>query len=42
MVCSFFEATILLDQLKNAPIEPARETFEGSNVFLRLAKRRHL
>jgi|GEM_PF-3025778 len=42
IVCPCFEPAILLDQLKTALIEPAYETFDGSNVFLRLVEHRHL
>jgi hypothetical protein len=35
-------AAILADQLKTALIEPADETFEDSNIFLKLVQRRHL
>jgi hypothetical protein len=37
-----FLAAILADQLKIALIEPADETFEDSNIFLKLVQRRHL
>jgi hypothetical protein len=42
ITCPLFEAPILPDQLKTTLIEPADETFEDSNVFLRLVERRHL
>jgi hypothetical protein len=37
-----FLAGILADQLKIALIEPADETFEDSNIFLKLVQRWHL
>ena len=42
IVFPLFETAILLDQLKTTLIEPADETLEGLNVFLRWVERRHL
>jgi hypothetical protein len=42
IVCPLFEAAILLDLLKTTLIEPADETLEALNVFLRLVESPHL